>query len=245
MKITKIIISLMLTVGLAASSFAMAPAGKPKGNNVQNNKVKIEQKAPKQNGKVVKVINKGKNGGTMCVIRIQHKDYQSAYYHNKSGSAKVKVGDYVNQGDFIAITGDTGGATGVHLHFQIDKGSNTSSIDPTDYVKGKKELDGLLSLPLGNYIVISPRYVRYGAGTNYGIKKVKELTKDGQKHCVNQKENANAQYKKHEVSSCFYFTTDLSLFEHSSRMIVIGSAYCPRQISVDDLTLVGAWQTSS
>ena len=153
------------------------------------------------NGKVVKVVNKGKKGGTMCIIRIQHKDYQSAYYHNKSGSAKVKVGDYVNQGDFIAITGDTGGATGVHLHFQIDKGSNASSIDPTDYVKGKKELDGLLSLSLGNYIVISPRYVRYGAGTNYGIKKVKELTKDGQKHCVNQKENANAQYKKGTVFS--------------------------------------------
>ena len=127
------------------------------------------------NGKVVQVVNKGKKGGTMCKIRIQHKDYQSAYYHNKSGSAR---------------------ATGVHLHFQIDKGSNATSINPTDYAKGKKELEGLLDLKLGKYIVISPRYVRYGAGTDYQIKKVKELTLDGQRHCVDQRENAKAQYKK-------------------------------------------------
>ena len=148
------------------------------------------------NGKVVQVVNKGKKGGTMCKIRIQHKDYQSAYYHNKSGSSQVRVGDYVNEGQFIAITGDTGEATGVHLHFQIDKGSNATSIDPTEYAKGNKELDGLLDMKKGNYIVVSPRYIRYGAGTDYGIKQVKELTIDGQRHCVNQKPNAKAQYKK-------------------------------------------------
>lgn len=148
------------------------------------------------NGKVVKVINKGKNDGTMCQIRIQHKDYQSAYYHNKSGSAKVKVGDYVNEGEYIAIAGDTGGATGIHLHFQIDKGTKATSIDPTEYAIGEKELEGLLNLKLGNYVVESPRYVRTGPGTNYRIKKVYELTTDGQLHCVNTKKTANAQYKK-------------------------------------------------
>lgn len=148
------------------------------------------------NGKVVEVVNKGKHMGTMCKVRVQHKNYQSAYYHNESGSAKVKVGDYVNQGDELAIAGDTGQATAIHLHFQIDKGTKATSIDPTEYAKGEKELEGLLDLPKGNYIVISPRYVRYGAGTNYDIKKVKELTKDGQKHCVNKNPNANAQYEK-------------------------------------------------
>jgi len=52
----KIIISLMLMAGLAVSSFAAGPAGKPQPKNVHNNKVKIEQKAPKQNVKVVKVV---------------------------------------------------------------------------------------------------------------------------------------------------------------------------------------------
>ena len=56
MKITKMIISLMVMVGLAASSFAAGPAAKPQSKNVHNGKVKIEQKAPKQNVKVVKVV---------------------------------------------------------------------------------------------------------------------------------------------------------------------------------------------
>ena len=151
------------------------------------------------NGKVVKVVNKGKKGGTMCQIRIQHKDYQSAYYHNQSKSARVSVGDYVNKGDHIANVGETGKATGEHLHFQIDKGGNSTSINPTEYAKGEKELEGLLDLSLGNYIVESPRYIRYGAGIDYDIKKVKELTKNGQTHCVNKKPNAKAQYEKGTV----------------------------------------------
>ena len=148
-------------------------------------------------GKVVKVVNKGSKGGTMCLIRIQHKDYQSAYYHIKSGSAKVKVGDYVKKGQHIATIGNTGKATGIHLHFQIDKGSNATSIDPTKYAYGKKELKGLTDpeYKKGDYKVISPRYVRTGAGTEYRIKKVAELTKDGQKNCVNTKPTAKAQYK--------------------------------------------------
>ena len=46
------------------------------------------------------------------------------------------------------------------------------------------------------YVVESPRYVRKGAGTEFDIKKVKELTKDGQKNCVNTKPEDKAQYKK-------------------------------------------------
>ena len=148
------------------------------------------------NGKVVEVVKYGDHNGKMCKIRIQHKAYQSAYYHNKSGSAKVKVGDYVNAGDHIADTGMTGVATGVHLHFQIDKGSNASSINPTAYAKGEKELLGLMDLKLGVYIVDSPRYIRFGPGTNYDIKKVKEITKNGQKHCVDTDPNAKAKYKE-------------------------------------------------
>lgn len=94
-------------------------------------------------GKVVKVVNKGEKGGTMCLVRIQHKDYQSAYYHCKSGSIKVKVGQWVKKGEHIATIGNTGKATGVHLHFQIDKGTNATAIDPTLYAKGNKELVGL------------------------------------------------------------------------------------------------------
>lgn len=115
-------------------------------------------------GKVTKVVNKGKKGGTMCLIRIQHKDYQSAYYHIASGSARVKVGDWVKKGDYIADIGDTGKATGKHLHFQIDKGSDSTAINPTAYAKGNKELKGL-SKPskdweTGTYRTLEEKYIR-------------------------------------------------------------------------------------
>jgi len=144
-------------------------------------------------GIVTKVVNKGKKGGTMCLIRIKHKDYQSAYYHLKSGSVKVKVGDYVKKGQAIAEVGNTGKVTGKHLHYQLDLGSNSTSINPYEYVFGNKELSGLST---GDWIVVSPRYVRTGAGTEYRIKQVRELTPDGQRHCVDKTPTAKAQYEK-------------------------------------------------
>ena len=52
------------------------------------------------------------------------------------------------------------------------------------------------NLPItGDYKVISPRYVRKGAGIEFDIKKVKDLTKDGQKHCTSKNPNAKAQYQ--------------------------------------------------
>lgn len=48
----------------------------------------------------------------------------------------------------------------------------------------------------GTYQVISPRYVRTGAGTEYPIKKYEALSKDGKKHAVNKSKGADAQYEK-------------------------------------------------
>lgn len=155
-------------------------------------------------GIVKKVVNKGKKGGTMCQIRIQHADYESAYYHVKSGSIRFKVGDYVKKGEVIAEVGNTGKVTGKHLHYQIDKGSNSTSINPYNYVFGDKELAGIST---GDYYVVSPRYVRTGAGTEYRIKQVRELTKDGQKHCVDQTPTAKAQYRAGTIFTALEVTT--------------------------------------
>ena len=148
-------------------------------------------------GQVTQVVNKGSKGGVMCLVRIKHKKYQSAYYHIKSGSALVEVGEFVKKGQQIATIGNTGKVTGTHLHFQIDKGTKATSINPTKYAYGEKELVGLSEpdYKKGLYKVISPRYVRVGPGTEYRIKKVAELTADGQTHCVNTKPTAQAQYK--------------------------------------------------
>ena len=49
----------------------------------------------------------------------------SSYDHLKTGSARVKVGDHVKQGDVIAEVGDTGDTPVVHLHFEVNAGPDT------------------------------------------------------------------------------------------------------------------------
>lgn len=92
-------------------------------------------------GVVSSVRKKGVNGGDGCYVRIKHKNYYSLYYHMKSDSIVVNKGDKVKMGQVLGIIGMTGRATGVHLHFQIDKGSSDTAINPTDYAYGKKELE--------------------------------------------------------------------------------------------------------
>ena len=49
---------------------------------------------------------------------ISHGSGNTTLYAHMS-SRKVSVGQYVNQGDVIGITGSTGNSTGPHLHFEV------------------------------------------------------------------------------------------------------------------------------
>ena len=53
------------------------------------------------------------------------------------------------------------------------------------------------------YETLYNMYVRYGAGTNYGVKRVEELTEDGKKHAISQEPNAKAIYKKGTRFTCY------------------------------------------
>lgn len=56
-----------------------------------------------------------------CVL-IQHSDGTIGIYaHLKKGGCKVKVGDRVNTGDLVALSGNTGFTSGPHLHFSVFK----------------------------------------------------------------------------------------------------------------------------
>lgn len=68
------------------------------------------------------------NAGNM--VTIDHGNgYTSTYMHNSV--LKVSVGDTVEKGDVIALSGNTGNSTGPHLHFQIEY--NGTKVDPLSF----------------------------------------------------------------------------------------------------------------
>jgi murein DD-endopeptidase MepM/ murein hydrolase activator NlpD len=67
-----------------------------------------------------KVIFKGKKGGYGKVMILQHgSKYTTLYAHLKTYNRKLKVGSRVKQGQTIAYVGQTGTATGPHLHYEF------------------------------------------------------------------------------------------------------------------------------
>ena len=65
------------------------------------------------------------------VVIIRHSDlYATVYAHNRKN--RVRKGAYVDQGEVIAEVGQTGNATGPHLHFEIRR--DERACDPLDYL---------------------------------------------------------------------------------------------------------------
>ena len=52
-------------------------------------------------------------------------------------SRKVEVGQYVNQGDVLGITGSTGNSTGPHLHFEVTE--NGVRVNPLSHGAAPKK----------------------------------------------------------------------------------------------------------
>ena len=81
------------------------------------------------NGRVVYSDNKMKGYGNLIII--EHKDkFFTIYAHNEKNMVAEEV--VVTQGDIIARVGQTGNATGPHLHFEIRKGSKP--LDPVSFL---------------------------------------------------------------------------------------------------------------
>lgn len=79
------------------------------------------------------VIEIGETRGYGKYCKIQHnEDIVTRYAH--CDSIDVEVGDLVGQGFPIGTLGDTGNATGVHVHFEIIKDGVT--VDPIPYMNG-------------------------------------------------------------------------------------------------------------
>jgi len=80
-------------------------------------------------GKVVEVVQIHNKHGLSLKMRqyanyviIEHKDKTLArYFHLKQNSVKPKLGDSVKEGEFLALSGNTGRTSGPHLHFVVTK----------------------------------------------------------------------------------------------------------------------------
>lgn len=94
-----------------------------------------------------KIIHQGSKGGYGKTIMIRHENgLKSLYAHLNSYNHKIKLGQYVQQGDYIGRVGTTGRSTGPHLHFGLYKNGRainplkTISVTKTKLV-GKKKRD--------------------------------------------------------------------------------------------------------
>ena len=77
------------------------------------------------------VARAGWGSGYGYVVYLNHADGRQTRYGHLS-KVLVKVGQTVEQGEKIALSGNTGRSTGAHLHFEIL--INGTAVNPFDYL---------------------------------------------------------------------------------------------------------------
>ena len=81
-----------------------------------------------------------RNGYGTYIMIFHGSGYVSLYGH--LSSSHVSNGQYVSQGQVIATSGNSGGSTGAHLHFELRQATSVSQffskspLNPLDYLPG-------------------------------------------------------------------------------------------------------------
>lgn len=74
----------------------------------------------------------GKSGDLGNVVYIYHEELGITSYYAHNSAIYVSVGQYVSQGECIAGAGETGLATGIHVHVGVQVGG--TSVNPREYM---------------------------------------------------------------------------------------------------------------
>lgn len=152
-----------------------------------------------------------------ATIMIAHDNSQDCY-----------VGKIVEQGNQLGNMGDKGNATGVHCHIQISQSDDESwykneygvyqfnneyDLDDCYFVDNTRILNGMG----GNWKITSDvkvdektcyrtlynMNIRWGAGTQFPRKLVKDLTENGKENATSQNPNDYAVYKEGTIFTCY------------------------------------------
>ncbi|MFQ5634842.1 MAG: peptidoglycan DD-metalloendopeptidase family protein [Gammaproteobacteria bacterium] len=93
----------------------------------------------------------GKYGAEANLVRIMHDDGSFAVYaHLSWDSIRVRPGDRVERGEYIATSGNTGFSTGPHLHFVVLRNEGLRSVSvPVVFSDGR---GGLVTAKSGEYL---------------------------------------------------------------------------------------------
>jgi hypothetical protein len=91
-------------------------------------------------------------------LSVQMPDGTRAIYGHMN-EVKAHVGDHVNAGDIVGLSGNTGNSTGPHLHFGL-KDANGSVLDPTPIAEKLASISGDHLGPIGKVIAIGTESIR-------------------------------------------------------------------------------------
>jgi hypothetical protein len=91
-------------------------------------------------------------------LSVQMPDGTRAIYGHMN-EVKAHVGDHLNAGDIVGLSGNTGNSTGPHLHFGL-KDADGSVLDPTPYADKLASISGEHLGPLGKVFAIGTESIR-------------------------------------------------------------------------------------
>lgn len=112
------------------------------------------------NGYIEKIVDYGNNNIGKGII-IKTDSGENLILGHLSDTSAVEVGQSVNMGDYLALSGNTGRSTGAHLHLGV-KDASGNFINPENYVLDEKELSALQKFFQNGQIGVDDE--KYGEG---------------------------------------------------------------------------------